>query len=278
MSLRALKDCSYRRIRNRRRVVTSRGPWGLRVEYRACGPSASSSGGSANLTTLGVCATPSPSHPPCKTPLSGGFLADISLLHPPKCTPQTIDNNASWPPVSGGGPGLRPGPAPRVPPSLGAAPCPSVRGRHRPPVRRQPRPPTRHRGGARGHPSGGDPRVSTSAGGGPGFPSPGGPRVPPSRGSPAIPLVRWRPSAPPSRGLTPGFPHRARPAHTVPFPPWASVPGTTVGPPPRDYPCPHVPRSPVPRLSEGGGRWRTGLLGTICKTLPTRSESPSLAW
>ena len=52
MSLRALKDCSYRRIRNPRGVVTRREPWGLRVEYRGCGASPSSSGGSTNLTTL----------------------------------------------------------------------------------------------------------------------------------------------------------------------------------------------------------------------------------
>ena len=87
MSLRALKDCSYRRIRNRRRVVTSRGPWDLRVEYRACGPSASSSGESANLTTLGVCATASPSHPPWKSPLPGRCLAEFWLLHPHKMHP-----------------------------------------------------------------------------------------------------------------------------------------------------------------------------------------------
>ena len=58
------------------------GPWGLRVDYRWCGASPSSAGGSANLTTLGVCATASPYHPPWQSPLPGRCLAEIWLLHP----------------------------------------------------------------------------------------------------------------------------------------------------------------------------------------------------
>ena len=68
-------------------MVTRRGPWGLRVDYRGCGASTSSSGGSANLTTLGVCATASQSHPPWKSPLPGRCLAEIWLLHPHKMHP-----------------------------------------------------------------------------------------------------------------------------------------------------------------------------------------------
>ena len=62
-------------------------PWGLRVDYRGCGASLSSAGGSANLTTLGVCATASPSHPPWNSPLPGRCLAEIWLLHPHKMHP-----------------------------------------------------------------------------------------------------------------------------------------------------------------------------------------------
>ena len=63
------------------------GPWGLRVDYRGCGASLSSAGGSANLTTLGVCATASPYHPPWKSPLPGRCLAEMWLLHPHKMHP-----------------------------------------------------------------------------------------------------------------------------------------------------------------------------------------------
>jgi hypothetical protein len=206
-------------------------------------------------------------------------LADISLLHPPKCTPQTIDNNASLPPVSGAAPGLRPGAAPRVPPSLGAAPCPSVRARHRPPVRRQPRPPTRQGGGPwpplRWRP----PRVH-QCGRGPGFPHPGRaacPAVQKKHRVPPRPMAAHQ--CPPSRpGLTPGFPPRARPAHTVPFPPWASVPGTTVGPPPRDYPWPHVPpRDPqCPGCRKGGGVGGRAFWGRFPKRCPP--EANPLLW
>ena len=63
------------------------GPWGLRVDYRGCGASPSSAGGSANLTTLGVCATASPYHPPWKSPLPGRCLAEMWLLHPHKMHP-----------------------------------------------------------------------------------------------------------------------------------------------------------------------------------------------
>ena len=57
------------------------------MDYRGCGASPSSSGGSANLTTLGVCATPSPSHPTWKSPLPGRCLAEFCLLHPHKMHP-----------------------------------------------------------------------------------------------------------------------------------------------------------------------------------------------
>ena len=63
------------------------GPWGLRVDYRGCGASLSSAGGSANLTTLGVCATASPYDPPWKSPLQGRCLAEIWLLHPHQMQP-----------------------------------------------------------------------------------------------------------------------------------------------------------------------------------------------
>ena len=152
--------------------MTSRGAlWGLRVEYRVGGPSASSSGGSANLTTLGVCATASPSHPPCNTPLPGGFLADICLLHPPTYTPYKIDSNASLAPGIGGGPLPPSGGGPAwAPVPIRAAPCPSVRGRHPyNPVRRPPRRPP-GRGVDRAPTSGGGPRVFPRPDAGPGSP------------------------------------------------------------------------------------------------------------
>ena len=44
-------------------------------------------GGSDILTYLGVGVGASPSHPPWKSLLPGGCLAEFWLLHPPKCTP-----------------------------------------------------------------------------------------------------------------------------------------------------------------------------------------------
>ena len=63
-------------------------PWGLRVDYRGCGGSLSSAGGSANLTTLGVCAygLPIPSSLEIP-PIPGRCLAEIWLLHPYKMHP-----------------------------------------------------------------------------------------------------------------------------------------------------------------------------------------------
>ena len=224
------------------------------------------------MTSLGVCATASPSHPPCNTPLPGGFLADSCLLHPPTYTPSIIDSNASLAPGVGGGPLPPSGGGPAwTPVPIRAAPCPSVRGRHRYPVRRPPRRPP-GRGVDRAPTSGGGPRVFPRPDAGPGTPITGRPRAPPSRGGPACPPVRWRHTVPPYRGLTTGF---------VPRPPPREPPSRFPrGPPcqsPRWAPRPVVCRaptagSPVPRLSEGGWRCRTGLLGSSSKTLPTRSE------
>ena len=54
-------------------------------------------GGTAVLTYLWVGVGASPSHPPWKTSLPGGCLAEFWLLHPPKCTPSKIEENAFLP-------------------------------------------------------------------------------------------------------------------------------------------------------------------------------------
>ena len=99
-------------------------------------------------------------------------------------------------------------------------------------------PPRGVRGGHRGPPSGGDPRVFPRAGAGPGSPIPGRPRVPPSRGGPATPPVRWRPSGARPAGSQlashPGL-HRDPPSRfplaiSPGSPPWAPRPGFSPAP------------------------------------------------
>ena len=57
------------------------------MDYRGCGASPSCSGGSANLTNLGVCATAYPPHPPWKSRLPGRCLAEFLLPGNPRRMP-----------------------------------------------------------------------------------------------------------------------------------------------------------------------------------------------
>ena len=216
------------------------------MDYRWCGASPSSAGGSANLTTLGVCATASPPQPPCTTPLPGGFLPEFCLLHPPQCTPLKIDKNASLAPGLGGGP---------LPPSGGGPACAPVPRSGSVPLCPGPSPPPRAAAApSPHHPAGGGPvatppvatpacptvregaRVSLARAGRVSRRPEEAPRAPPSDGGPVSPVPRahnWLPA--------PGSPGTHRPVSR-----WPSFPGSTVGSPPRVFPCPHVPHGIPP--------------------------------
>ena len=84
-------------------------PWGLRVDYRGCGASLSSAGGSANLTTLGVCATASPSHPPWKSPLyRGGAWLKFGFSILIKCIPSRSEETSHPRSIPNDDPSYRP--------------------------------------------------------------------------------------------------------------------------------------------------------------------------